>query len=185
MVCLMMTASANAAIITRVDYWRNGSDTSNGHQHVIQYDTIRGQQGDLWWRGGSGTGSKDGCATNRGWIPAGYGDLRGHWDSYGGSAIRGRVWYIDDRLCATGRTLRTELFVHSEETDAWTEDCRSGPDDPFCWEGVGDYRSNGCIKVAHDGGAPTDIAQMNNAWHSWDNRHGAFVVTNGVYVYGQ
>ena len=67
------------------------------------------------WRAGSGS-TTDECEVGRGWLPAGWYSQWGHWNNYDGSAIRGRVWWLQDKYCSDGITRRTELFIHSEET---------------------------------------------------------------------
>lgn len=109
------------------------------------------------WRAGSGV-TTDPCQTNQGWLPNGWYDLdsTGHVDGYGGMAIKGRVWSLQDKNCSDG-TPRTELFIHTEETQSNGQSCSSDPDDPWCWDktaacstcgaGTNDYKSEGCIKV--------------------------------------
>ena len=136
------------------------------------------------WRAGSGTGTNE-CVSNVGWLPAGWYTITGHYNNYDGTKIKGRVWQLSDKRCAGGTgTLRTELFIHSEETAAQGQYCPTAGDDPFCWEGTFDYNSEGCIKVAHATPYPSDIAQVHNMWDGYDGRHGALSVASGLYVYG-
>ena len=144
-------------------------DYGGGH-----YDTTT-------WRAGSGV-SQDACWIGHGWLPAGYYDLHGHWDYYDGSAIKGRVFYLQNKPCWNG-TWRTELFIHSEETGGQGQYCPTAGDDPFCWEADFDYYSSGCIKVSR-AGAPSDLRQVHDGWHakSGDYRHGSFWRGNVLYV---
>lgn len=70
------------------------------------------------------------------------------------STIAGRAWQLNDYVSCANGVIRTELFVHSEETSTQGPatqgtGCPLYPsDDPHCWEGDGDYYSLGCIKVA-------------------------------------
>jgi hypothetical protein len=142
-------------------YYRNGS-LINGQ--------IRGECGyecwTTWYRAGSGSGT-DACQHNN-WIPLGTYDVRLHDDHYAGSDIRGRVWYLSDYSCSNG-VVRTELFVHSEETSDQGQDCPTGGDDPFCWEGPNDYYSNGCIKVARMPvtNGYSDLGRIDEFAHQW------------------
>ena len=125
------------------------------------------------WRAGSGS-STDACWKGHGWLPNGRYDLWGHWDSYGGSAVKGRVWSLSDRPCANG-TWRTELMIHTEETEWHGQAC-----EPFCWEGWWDYYSAGCIKVAY----PHDVGVVNSRYHAYGwNRHGAYTAHDALSVY--
>jgi hypothetical protein len=78
--------------------------------------------------------------------------------------------------------LRTELFIHSEETSDEGQYCPTPYDDPFCWEGDFDYYSHGCIKLAHAPPWPSDVAQANYDWDGWDGRHGYFTAGSALYV---
>jgi hypothetical protein len=109
------------------------------------------------WRAGSGT-SRYECRRAEGWLPAGWYAQWGHWNNYDGSAIKGRVWWVQDKYCSDGVTKRTELFIHSEETAANGQRCTSTWDDPFCWEREADYYSLGCIKLAR----PSPVAAFPN-----------------------
>lgn len=107
------------------------------------------------WRSGAGTGTNP-CVKNVGWLPNGFYTSWGHYQNYNGTSVRGRVWRISDKACPDG-TLRTELFIHSEQTSDNRQVCQPGVDVTTCWEGDGDYRSNGCIKLH-----PTSIAQAHD-----------------------
>jgi hypothetical protein len=133
-------------------------------------------------RAGSGTSTNE-CYVGHGWLPAGWYDIVGHFDHYDASLIKGRAWQLSDKRCIGGTgTLRTELFIHSEETAAEGQYCPTAYDDPFCWEGTYDYYSNGCIKLAHALPYPSDIADADNDWDAWDGRHGYFVSPTAVFV---
>lgn len=126
------------------------------------------------WRAGSGQSRND-CATAVGWLPSGFYAIVQHSDSYAGTKIRGRVWQLSDKICSGGaQTLRTELFIHSEETSSRGQVCGpAGTDFPFCWEGPNDYYSEGCIKLSH-----TDVAAADADWHAW----GGVAGPNKLYV---
>ncbi len=131
------------------------------------------------WRAGSGV-TTDPCQLNAGWLPNGWYDLKstGHQDSYSGTSIWGRVWSLQDKACSNG-TLRTQLFIHTEETSSRTQICSSDPDDPQCWDstkapgdsaaGTNDFRSEGCIKVRRqspEGSWPDAMSAVDSDWHA-------------------
>ena len=177
---------AGAAGTARAAVWMDFSrvyNTWSTLRYTWQDDSTGQQRATQSWRAGSGYTTND-CQSGAGWLPTGFYDVRGHWDHYDGSAIKGRVWYLSDKRCNGGSgTLRTELFIHSEETADDGQYCPTSYDDPFCWEGDSDYKSSGCIKVAHEPPWPSDIAQADNDWDSWDGRHGWFTFVAGLYVH--
>lgn len=122
--------------------WRVYRVEDNGHQRKIV---------DVSWRAGSGTGVKNDCTRNRGWLPDGDYDITLH-PSYNGNVIKGVAFRLSDKKCSAGTTTRTDLFIHSEMT-------RSGGQNPNVesqrWDGNGDYKSNGCIKLK-----PADIKSL-------------------------
>jgi hypothetical protein len=140
------------------------------------------------WRAGSGTTQNE-CEKGRGWLPAGWYTLRGHWNGYPGTAVRGRVWYVQDKYCANGTVLRTELFIHTEETAERGQHCTSAWDDPFCWEREYDYYSLGCIKVARPSPVasfPNDVGSAHSYYHTYGGSaaHGDFPDDrNELYVF--
>lgn len=115
------------------------------------------------WRAGSGNGSKDRCAISAGPMPQGNWNFITHYDSKTGT-ISGRAWYLQDMLCNRFdpySTKRTQMFIHTEETSTRGQYCPTSGDDPYCWEGAGDYYSLGCVKVNHF----TDIPAWDSRWH--------------------
>jgi len=138
------------------------------------------------WRAGSGT-STNACLRNAGWLPNGWYDLAdgsnapqpiGHVNQYTGSSIFGRVWHLQDKRCSDG-TLRTELFIHTEEKPNNGQYCTSDPDDLQCWDstpaysgassGTNDYYSQGCIKVrrpSDEGNWPDAMSDVHSTWHN-------------------
>jgi hypothetical protein len=184
-----LLAAAAAALIaaptaTAYTTWFDFAKTTNANSTLtITWEPMPGKFATASWRSGSGS-STDSCWVGHGWLPNGWYDLWGHWDHYDGSAIKGRVFYLQNKQCWNG-TWRGELFVHSEETASNGQYCPTAYDDPFCWEGDSDYYSAGCVKVAHAGAWPTDIALVHNDWHdrSGDGRHGSFSINDWLYVY--
>jgi hypothetical protein len=168
-----------SAYYTSFDFARQ---TNSASTLTIVWQPIPGHFATASWRAGSGT-STDACWIGHGWLPAGRYDLNGHWDYYNGSAIKGRVFYLQNKQCWNG-TWRTELFIHSEETADQGQYCPTVYDDPFCWEGDSDYYSAGCIKLSR-AGFPSDLRLAHDAWHakSGDNRHGSFWINDWLYVH--
>lgn len=139
------------------------------------------------WRAGSGTSTNE-CRRAEGWLPAGWYSQWGHWNDYEGSAIKGRVWWVQDKYCADGVTKRIELFIHSEETSSNGQQCTSTYDDRFCWERVADYYSLGCIKLARPSPVanfPNDLGNAHRTYHDHggSGQHGRFTDTNELYVH--
>lgn len=151
------------------------------------------------WRAGSGVNT-DPCdksttsSPDGGWLPNGWYDVTAMQHDWNGSAIWGRVWRLNDKACSDG-TLRTELFIHTEETPSATQDCPSGVNDsPQCWDsypsgnGTNDYYSAGCIKVRRnspEGTWANDHGSAHTAWHNngGGSSHGTFTRTDSVFVH--
>ena len=116
----------------------------------------------------------------KGWLPTGWYSLWGHWNGYNGSKIKGRVWYVQNKQCSNG-TWRTELLIHTEETQSNGQNCTSAYDDPFCWERPEDHYSQGCIKLNH----PTNIKNAHVRYHNYGGspNHGELSDANELYVY--
>lgn len=110
------------------------------------------------WRAGAGLpgrGGKDPCVRSVGWPPDGSYRLTFHRD-YGGSAIKGRAFRMDDKACRNG-TVRQSLFIHTEQ-GAGSRQCADRPGDQLCrweWPRINDYKSNGCLKMS-----PGDLRQL-------------------------
>jgi hypothetical protein len=110
-------------------------------------------------RAGSGKGTLDECAKNRGVLPVGRYSVwfRPNYQA-GNPAVRGDVWRVSDHVCRNRKTVRNDLFIHSS----------GAPGAPFR-----DYRTMGCIKIDQ-----ADRARLAAAWRSaWGNRRGQLVVT--------
>ncbi|MGZ4776842.1 MAG: hypothetical protein ACXVYW_16195 [Oryzihumus sp.] len=113
------------------------------------------------WRAGSGfrRTATNACAVNRGWLPNGWYHPKLYGD-YPGSLIKGRAIYLGNKRCPDD-TLRTDLFIHTEQ-GAHDVQCADTPGDQPCrWEypQINDYRSLGCVKLA-----PGDMAELYDAW---------------------
>jgi hypothetical protein len=169
-------AGAASASTTVVFRFTRGSSNTTSSLTMLQQDQSTGrvfQRGD--WRAGSGY-LKNECKIGAGWLPAGSYSITLHSDSYPGTKIQGRVWELSDKACAGGAgVLRTQLFIHSEETSSRGQSCGpAGSDYPFCWEGPHDYYSSGCIKLNHF----VDLPAVDSDWHAWGGTVGA----NRLYV---
>ncbi|MFG2113411.1 L,D-transpeptidase family protein [Streptomyces sp. NPDC048718] len=103
------------------------------------------------YRAGSGTGVKNDCTRNKGWMPNGSWKIRSKSRTYGGRYIKGYAVYLQDMSCSKGTTKRREMFIHSE----MNRDGSQGRTEARRWDGASDYKSNGCVKVS-----PTDIKKM-------------------------
>jgi hypothetical protein len=113
------------------------------------------------WRAGSGftATSTNACRKNDGWLPDGGYQPRLH-ANYWGSLIKGRAISLGQKQCADG-TMRTDLFIHTEQGDRNAQ-CADQPGDQVCrWEypKINDYRSFGCIKLS-----PRDLRELYDAW---------------------
>jgi hypothetical protein len=186
--CLCLLADAGATVTT-LDFHR----VSNLYSTLTIYrqDTLDGSiLNKASYRAGSGlnTNECDSAAYDNvgGWLPAGYYSLWGHWDNYAGSLIQGRVWRLQDKRCSGGTgTLRTDLFIHSEEDLYNQQDCGGSLAyvERFCWDGDGDYYSLGCIKISRAAPYPSDLARLHSNWDSWSGWHGSFTLQQRLYVY--
>ncbi|MET9778532.1 L,D-transpeptidase [Streptomyces sp. NPDC006367] len=103
------------------------------------------------YRAGSGTGVKDDCARGKGWMPNGNWKIKLKSRTYNGNLIKGYAVYLQDMKCSKGTVTRTEMFIHSE----MNRDGSAGTSEARRWDGAGDYKSNGCVKLN-----PTDIKKM-------------------------
>jgi len=125
-------------------------------------------------RAGAGYGnSTNRCASSQGPLPSGVYGVVEHTDNRSAGSINGRTWYLTDKRCNASNpssTLRTELFIHTEETSSQGQYCPTSGDDQFCWEDDNDYLSNGCIKVSYK-----DVQFVDNEWHNY--KDGAAYVT--------
>ncbi len=190
-IVLALLPTDNALANRSCNYLAFRKDTNN-NSPLLAYWTFDGNcAGSESWRAGSGT-TTDTCEVNKGWLPDGWYDLQSPYmeHNYSGTAIRGRVWRLQDKKCWSGQW-RTELFIHTEETADNSQVCTSDSDDPWCWDGTpsgnatNDYYSQGCVKVRrsspeHNKGG--DIGPLHNRWHnSLGLDHSAR--TDALYVY--
>jgi hypothetical protein len=102
------------------------------------------------YRAGSGVTTNE-CTRNKGWLPTKSYTVKKWNTSYNGSFIKGYAFQLNDTKCKNGSTSRTELFIHSEMTRGGGQ----GSTEPTRWDGAGDYKSAGCIKMS-----PNDIKDL-------------------------
>lgn len=143
-------ATARAAVTT-LKFVRNAADPQNSRLTVS-----RGSEVVASYRAGSGLGAghpkgRDECATAQGWLPAGTYGVGARRTRYDGNVIKGYAIPLSDKTCTNGRTKRTALFIHSEMTRTGGQ----GQPESQRWDGTGDYKSQGCIKLA-----PQDIKKL-------------------------
>jgi hypothetical protein len=140
---------------------------ANTFRSTLSWEVFRASGGErtsllrLEWRAGAGyfRDSTNACAKNNGWLPDGTYRPRLVRD-YQGSLIKGRAIYLGQKTCANG-TMRTDLFIHTEQGAA-SRQCPNRPGDQACrWEypRIDDYRSYGCIKLS-----PGDLHELYDAW---------------------
>lgn len=84
----------------------------------------------LKMRAGAGS-TTDNCETGRGWLPNGRYDMK-MFASYPGTVVRGKAFYLEDKKCNDGSTVRSELFIHTSHP--WS---------------ANRYYSNGCVKLSN------------------------------------
>ncbi|KQX50158.1 MULTISPECIES: L,D-transpeptidase [unclassified Streptomyces] len=131
---------------TTLVFDKNQSDPTDSRLSVF-----RGTK--LWatYRAGSGLKDKDDCARARGWLPNGNWKIKLKTPTYNGNLIKGYAIQLEDMKCSKGTLTRTEMFIHSE----MNRDGSAGSTERRRWDGAGDYKSNGCVKLN-----PTDIKKM-------------------------
>ncbi|MCX4851486.1 L,D-transpeptidase family protein [Streptomyces sp. NBC_00893] len=143
--------AATDAVVTTLKFVRNSADPQNSRLLVVRNNKTQAA-----FRAGSGLGrnhakGRDECASAKGWLPAGTYTVGARQTRYNGNLIKGYAIPLSNKTCKNGRTTRTELFIHSEMTRAGGQ----GSTESRRWDGVGDYKSAGCIKLA-----PEDIKKL-------------------------
>jgi hypothetical protein len=182
------TAAPAGATVTTLDFRR--LTNTNSVLTIYRQDLLDGSiLNQASYRAGSGLNRNecDSAAYDNvgGWLPHGYYNLWGHYDHYTGSLIQGRVWRLQDKRCNGGTgTLRTDLFIHSEETWDNRQACQSPYIERFCWDNDNDYYSLGCIKISRNSAnPPADLGRLHANWDQWSGLHGTFNLTSRLYVY--
>ncbi|MER5567270.1 L,D-transpeptidase [Streptomyces goshikiensis] len=106
------------------------------------------------YRAGSGVGVKDECRSEKGWLPSGTYQVKGHQTNRN-SDIKGYAIQLSDKACRPKphqkSITRDDLFIHSE----MTKNGGQGFTEPTRWDGDTDYKSLGCIKLT-----PADIKDL-------------------------
>ncbi|MCT9089654.1 hypothetical protein N4G70_12305 [Streptomyces sp. ASQP_92] len=152
--------SAAARSYTYLTFKKNAGNPSNSRLSLVYVNMVNPDHPHSStvdsWRAGSGSGSTNTCARNQGWLPNGEYGIRAFYSNHNGGAhgVNGVSWLLSDHKCHNG-TWRTDLFIHSEMRPNGTQGPSTGGDSPYRWDGNGDYKSNGCIKLK-----PADIRQL-------------------------
>ncbi|WP_028964841.1 L,D-transpeptidase family protein [Streptomyces thermolilacinus] len=140
-------AAAGAAKgATTLVFDKNPSDPSNSRLRLYKGGVLQ-----AGYRAGSGMGVTNDCVRDKGWIPNGNWRVRLKSRTYNGQFVKGYAVYLQDMRCSTGKVTRTEMFIHSE----MNRDGTQGRAEERRWNGPGDYRSNGCVKLK-----PADIRDL-------------------------
>lgn len=166
--------SAHAATDGWFDYDRNGTN-DDGRLYWKWF--VNGPPiYSVDWRAGSGKYLDD--RTN-GWLPSGWYSIKGHWNNYD-AAINGRVWYLSDKVSQKTGALRTELFIHTEETPS---NGQNASYEPERWDGPSDYISLGCVKVSYG-----NMPGVHNRWTNYggSTAHGSgspYPLSSQLYVH--
>jgi hypothetical protein len=146
-------------------WFKPGTTHINGKLYAYKNDSLY-----TYMTAGSGMGAGyTPCQTNLGRLPDGwYNSSNGHHINNKNNTIKGRVWGLQNKDCGNG-TVRTELFIHTEETATNGQSCPDpGSDDPYCWETAEwDYRSAGCVKISYNNsGFPDSVGTLHGWWHN-------------------
>ncbi|MEU9095393.1 L,D-transpeptidase [Streptomyces sp. NPDC048428] len=140
------TAEAVAPVTTLV-FDKNPADPTRSTLTVYKDGVARSAP----FRAGSGLGVTDECVRNKGWIPNGNWKIKLKDKRYNGQLIKGYAILLANMKCARNSTPRTEMFIHSE----MNRDGSQGRTEARRWDGAGDYKSNGCVKLS-----PSDITEL-------------------------
>ncbi|GAA2276916.1 hypothetical protein GCM10010415_51090 [Streptomyces atrovirens] len=139
-------AGAAAPTATTLVFDKNPDDPTDSTLSVHRNGKPRAT-----YRAGSGLGVQDDCARAKGWLPDGNWRIRAGTRTYDGDLVKGYAVRLQDMPCSRGTVTRTEIFIHSETN----RDGSEGTSEARRWDGPGDYRSNGCVKLH-----PADIKAM-------------------------
>ncbi|MFD8219733.1 hypothetical protein ACFV2U_40130 [Streptomyces sp. NPDC059697] len=151
--------------------FKKGSNPQNSRLYFVFVQATNPDHVHSWtlgsWRAGSGTGSKNTCASNHGWLPNGTYTIKAFYKHHNGGlhGVNGIAWYIGNHNCQTGHP-RTDLFVHSEMLPSG----KAGTAEPYRWDGNSDYKSNGCIKLK-----PADIRSLRDLQSGYPDPHKLYV----------
>ncbi|MGH8973776.1 MAG: hypothetical protein ACRD0C_11305 [Acidimicrobiia bacterium] len=146
-----------------IDFGKFELDTTDSH--FVLYDDERAVS---QRRAGSGNGNLDECTPNQGPLPDGQYDGVATWhqDKFAGTKIYGRVVRLQNKACWDGQ-IRSDLFIHTEETPEQGQAPAGGRrDHDQRWDGNGDYKSQGCIKLSRaENGGDNGISTLDSWWH--------------------
>ncbi|MGX4694599.1 L,D-transpeptidase family protein [Streptomyces sp. JNUCC 63] len=164
------TVQAASSNYTYLEF-KKGSNSQNSRLYFVYVQSSNPDHPRIHtlgsWRAGSGSGSKNTCASNAGWLPNGTYTVKKFYAHHDGGphGVNGIAWYIGDHKCHSGRW-RTDLFIHSEMLPSG----KAGSSEPYRWDGNSDYKSNGCIKLK-----PSDIRALRSLQASYPNPHKLYV----------
>jgi hypothetical protein len=167
---LLVTPTADASSSRRyavITFHKNYKNTFRSELTWQVFEVVGGKRTTLVakrWRAGSGfyRNSTNSCRKNRGWLPDGTYQPRLYAD-YHGNLIKGRAIYLGHKACPNG-TMRTDLFIHTEQGAHNTQCPNRKGDQPCRWEypQINDYRSLGCVKLK-----PSDLKELYDAWRRY------------------
>ncbi|WP_426404954.1 L,D-transpeptidase [Streptomyces sp. R-07] len=157
-------AVANAAAGKTSQYYflfdKNWSDPTKSRLYYMKSRPGKDQKiGDF--RAGSGNGSTRECAKNAGWLPTGTYNvgIQTKRKAGGPKGINGYAIPLSNKWCKPQgkerKVVRDALFIHSEMLSNGKQDRQTKGDNPYRWDGPGDYYSLGCTKLS-----PKDIQAL-------------------------
>ncbi|MFB7544158.1 L,D-transpeptidase family protein [Streptomyces zaomyceticus] len=165
--------SAAAASRVALVFVKNAKDPSdsrlqvwNGRTHITTFRAGSGQGTAANRNTDAGKRYRKECTVGAGWLPNGT-YKPSSFEIGRDSRIKGYAIGLPNKRCNPGEEWRTGLFIHSEMTKDRKQGPRDGSDSPRRWEGVQDYKSEGCIKLH-----PNHIAKL----FSYMNEHGRAVL---------
>ncbi|MBO0512823.1 hypothetical protein [Streptomyces beijiangensis] len=157
------TKAAAAKSYTYLQFKKNSKDPSNSRLSLVYVQVVNPDKVRTWtlstWRAGSGLGAannkigRNACIPNQGWLPNATYNIGTFYNNHVGT-VHGIAWDIGNKRCKGGGKSgqnRTELFVHSE----MLSNGKQGTSEPTRWDGNGDYKSYGCIKMK-----PADVRAL-------------------------
>ncbi|WP_394429357.1 L,D-transpeptidase family protein [Streptomyces sp. SGAir0957] len=146
------TAPAQAQPAAASSYYLKFNKSTNTNSTLSLMKSVSGPDKVIKkYRAGSGV-SRDECASLRGWLPTKTYKINKWYKTLDRDKIKGYAFHLNNATCKNGRTVRTDLFIHSEMTKNGGEDRR---DERWRWDGNSDYKSAGCIKLK-----PSDIKDL-------------------------
>ncbi|GAA2268575.1 hypothetical protein GCM10010232_71090 [Streptomyces amakusaensis] len=164
-------AAASRVALVFVKNDRDPSDSRlqvwNGKTHIATFRAGSGKGTAADWDTDEGRKFfRNECSVGAGWLPNGTYKPTS-FEIGRNSRIKGYAIGLPNKRCNPTKAWRTGLFIHSEMTKDRKQGPRDDADSPQRWEGVQDYKSEGCIKLH-----PSHIAKL----FSYMNKHGRAVL---------